>query len=74
MKCLLCRGGRFAVTASEDSTARVWDLQTQPLPAVQRHSTRVHGIASSTGGTTVTTLGRALLKQLCLHGAQGHPN
>lgn len=52
---------RFAVTASEDSTARVWDLQTQPLPALQRHSTRVHAIAPSAGGTTVTTLGgRAL--------------
>ncbi|KAK9809322.1 hypothetical protein WJX73_004674 [Symbiochloris irregularis] len=54
---VLTERGRFAVTASEDSTARVWDLQTQPLPALQRHSTRVHAIAPSTGGTTVTTLG-----------------
>ena len=52
------------MTASEDGTARVWDLQVQPLPALQRHSTRVHAIAASTDQLTVTSLGKIAMSGL----------
>ena len=59
----VCR--RFAVTASEDGTARVWDLQVQPLPPPQRHSSRVHTVAACSDGTMAVSLGAALPPSLC---------
>ncbi len=41
---VLTQRGRFAVTASADSTARVWDLAAAPLAPPPAHGGKVTGL------------------------------
>ncbi len=45
---VLTGGGRFAVTAGEDCTARVWDLgNVSALEQVQGHAARITAVSAS---------------------------
>ncbi|MCJ1428182.1 hypothetical protein MMC29_006090 [Sticta canariensis] len=59
-------------SAAEDATARVWDLQARPLPAVVRHSSRVHSILAAHGGrSTAVSLACVFTEQQYFAGNDG---
>ncbi len=49
--------GRFAVTAGEDGTARVWDLAAEALVAPACHGGRVTALAALPDGQLVVSAG-----------------
>ena len=45
------------MTGSEDTTARVWDLQACSIDAVPRHHSRVVDLAATSDGKVAVSLG-----------------
>eukprot|EP00198_Chlamydomonas_reinhardtii_P009934 XP_001699271.1 predicted protein [Chlamydomonas reinhardtii] len=54
---VLTQRGRFAVTAGEDGTARVWDLAAEALVAPPCHSGRVTALSTLPDGQLVVSAG-----------------
>lgn len=72
-------GCRFAITGSEDSTARVWDLQAPPRLDDQNHAGKVHCMSVAPDGATAVSVaadGCAMVWDVqsgnCRHILKGH--
>ena len=70
---------RFAITGSEDSTARVWDLQAPPQLDDQNHAGKVHCMSVTPDGATAVSVaadGCAMVWDVqsgsCRHTLKGH--
>lgn len=70
---------RFAITGSEDSTARVWDLHAPAPVNDQAHAGKVHRMSVSTDGNTAVSVaadGCAMVwcvqSGACRHTLRGH--
>lgn len=70
---------RFAITGSEDSTARVWDLQAPPRLDDQNHAGKVHCMSVGPDGATAVSVsadGCAMVWDVqsgnCRHTLKGH--
>ena len=70
---------RFAITGSEDSTARVWDLQAPPRVDDQNHAGKVHCMSVAPDGATAVSVaadGCAMVWDVqsgnCCHTLKGH--
>lgn len=70
---------RFAITGSEDSTARVWDLQAPPLVDDHNHAGKVHCMSVTPDGATAVSVaadGCAMVWDVqsgsCRHTLKGH--
>ena len=55
---VLTRRGRFAVTGSEDATARVWDLQAGSTQVQRSHNGKVNALAVQRTGNMVVSVGK----------------
>ena len=70
---------RFAITGSEDSTARVWDLQAPAQAEGQNHAGKVHSMSVTPDGSTAVSVaadGCAMVWDVqsgsCRHTLKGH--
>ncbi len=70
---------RFAITGSEDCTARVWDLQAPPQQDDQNHAGKVHNMSVAPDGATAVSVaadGCAMVWDVrsgsCCHALKGH--
>ena len=70
---------RFAITGSQDSTARVWDLQAPPRLDDQNHAGKVHCVSVAPDGAMAVSVaadGCAMVWDVqsgnCRHTLKGH--